>query len=98
MEVLQELGEHPCVFQVLLRESEWILGQGDSLGILLISVVLEIPDGKYFYLGEENMWKAFEVQQNMQPVQDLIQRRKKDVGEFVTSAVVSSSYTRVMTD
>lgn len=65
------------------------------MGILPISVVLEIPNGKYFNL-EKNTWKALVVQQNMQPVEDLIQRRKKGVGEFVKVLLVSSSHNRVI--
>ena len=66
---------NPCVFWVLLRNLERVSGEGVSLGVLLISVVLEIPNENYCNLGE-NTWKALVVQQNMQSVQDLIRGKK----------------------
>ena len=47
----------PCVFPVLLRDSEQIPGEGNSWGVSLISVVLETPNGKYFDLEKKTLRK-----------------------------------------
>lgn len=92
------IGCTPYIFQVLLRDSEWIPGEGDSSGVLLISVVLRIPNGKYFKLGE-NQLKSISSSAKTSLIgntsSDLIQRGK-GAGEFAARALVSSLCARVI--